>query len=358
MESNGTTVTSEPKLDMYKAVTDPPQWLTKAYIEKALKDSEKDPSLKVRSIIHLLCDQLWNNIDDKTISYQLSDYRIVAATKPGDNFASVALRLRASYHTKGKDISKSFIIKVEHYEEGFKKEAMADAVLFETEIAMYTKTIPEMQRLIREVDADEIIAPPISYSNLKPYKIVFIDDISPEFIMSEKPLDFEESLLVFEKIASFHALSFFMGEDHEPMQQYTSGFISSHLEKTSSFLVQTMMAVGRVIAQWSDQMKVAGEKLQALEPTIFKKLMKLFVKNDLTGYNVLNHGDFHIKNILFRDQANYGKAVDKTRLVRQLVDCYIYRSLTIGTPFADWFPTVHLGNTCHWFDICPVWHGG
>lgn len=48
MESNGTTVTPEPKLDMYKAVTDPPQWLTKAYIEKALQDSEKDPSLKVR----------------------------------------------------------------------------------------------------------------------------------------------------------------------------------------------------------------------------------------------------------------------------------------------------------------------
>lgn len=230
--------------------------------------------------------------------------------------------MKGTYSTNGKDITKSFIIKVEHYEEGFKKEMMAEAALFETEILMYTQTIPEMERLIKEVDPNESIAPPVSYSNLKPYKIIFIDDISPEFFMAEKPLDFEQSLVVFEKIATFHALSFFMGEDHEPMKNYKYGFVGDHLEKGSAFLVQTMMQVARNVAEWGGQMKVAGEKLLALESTLFAKLRKIFNKND--SYNVLNHGDFHIKNILFRNQAEYAKSGDEARLVRIAEICRLW----------------------------------
>lgn len=84
---------------------------------------------------------------------------IVNATKPGDNFASIALRLRATYKAGGKEETQSFIVKVEPYKEGIQKDMLIDTLLFETEISLYSQVIPEMQRLIMEVDPKEVLAP-------------------------------------------------------------------------------------------------------------------------------------------------------------------------------------------------------
>lgn len=48
--SGDNTVASEApqiEFDLFKAFTDPPAWMTKEYFEQVLRDSEKDPSLKV-----------------------------------------------------------------------------------------------------------------------------------------------------------------------------------------------------------------------------------------------------------------------------------------------------------------------
>lgn len=85
----------------------------------------------------------------------------VNATKPGDNFASIALRLRATYNageTKEEE-TKSFIVKVEPYKEGIQKDMLIDTQLCDVEISMYSQVIPEMQRLIMEVDPKEVLAP-------------------------------------------------------------------------------------------------------------------------------------------------------------------------------------------------------
>lgn len=89
---------------------------------------------------------------------------IVNATKPGDNFASIALRLRATYKAGGKTeeeekVTQSFIVKVEPYKEGIQKDMLIDTQLFNVEISMYSQVIPEMQRLIMEVDPKEVLAP-------------------------------------------------------------------------------------------------------------------------------------------------------------------------------------------------------
>lgn len=54
--SGDKTVTSEApqiEFDLFKAFSDPPLWMTKEYFEQVLRDSEKDPSLKVSSSIVL-----------------------------------------------------------------------------------------------------------------------------------------------------------------------------------------------------------------------------------------------------------------------------------------------------------------
>lgn len=114
-------------------------------------------------------------------------------------------------------------------------------------------------------------------------------------------------------MATFHALSMVMGEDHKPMTTYTDGFVSSHLEGKSDFIVENVMIFAQTIAEWGPEMKIAATKLFALGPKIFEKLKNVFAKNQITGYNVLNHGDFHIKNILFKD--NNGMIGDSSQFV-------------------------------------------
>lgn len=138
MASKSVILDATQKIDVYKSFSAPPEWMSRDYLEKVLRELENDPSMK------------------------LLEYNIASATKPGDNFASIALRLRTTYTfvKEGRQKSKSFIVKVEPYEEGFKKDILSDTVLFETETQIYTKILPEMQQLIKEVDCEEIIAPP------------------------------------------------------------------------------------------------------------------------------------------------------------------------------------------------------
>lgn len=190
---------------------------------------------------------------------------------------------------------------------------MANAALFKTEIEVYTKTIPEMQKILKAANIHEKIAPNVSFSSLEPYKIVFVDDISPEFTSSEQQLDYEASVEIFEKIATFHALSYHLGEDHPPIKEYVFGFVSERVPGAEEFLKQSVRDFAETVGEWGGQFKVIAQKLMDIVPTIHKKCLASFKKDQVTGFNVLNHGDYHIKNILFRE--HYPDATDKTRLV-------------------------------------------
>ena len=82
------------------------------------------------------------------------------ATKPGENFASIVFRATVSYTSRGKERSDvKYIVKVEPFVEGFQKEMMGCGAQFETETAMYTRTLPAMQYLLKSIGDPEIIAP-------------------------------------------------------------------------------------------------------------------------------------------------------------------------------------------------------
>lgn len=232
----------------------------------------------------------------------MQDYLIVSATKPGENFASIALRLKATYTSRAKEHTKSFIVKVEPYEEGFRKDVLLQRPLFESEISMYTKTLPEMQRLLEEIYPGEKLAPSAPYSSLKPNKIIFISDISPEFVMSEEMMDYDLSLEVFSKMAKYHAASVVLGEEHEPMATYREGFISNNIGALKDLFLGNMTLCAKAIAGMGPQMELVSQKLIEAIPTMYEKLVRVFEKNVKEGYNVLTHGDYHIKvwNELFR----------------------------------------------------------
>lgn len=71
----------------------------------------------------------------------------------------VIFRAQVSYTTHGEERNESFIVKIEPFLEGFKKDLMANQPFFRTEGRMYTEILPVMQELLKNSGDPEIIAP-------------------------------------------------------------------------------------------------------------------------------------------------------------------------------------------------------
>ena len=58
--------------------------------------------------------------------------------------------------------------------------------------------------------------------------------------------------------------------------------------------------VSEFAKEWKDEPEIA-EKLELLKDSYLEKLRKVFTPNrEVRGYNVLNHADFHYKNLMFK----------------------------------------------------------
>lgn len=70
----------------------------------------------------------------------------------GDHYASIMFRCKVSYNCvnskEGKQ--KSLILKTLPTEEGPKRDMLKESSLFETEIAMYSETLPEIEKILAE----------------------------------------------------------------------------------------------------------------------------------------------------------------------------------------------------------------
>jgi len=119
----------------------PPTWLNAQFIEEALSAYEKVP-------------------------LQVTDLKISPATAQGDHYASVMFRTVAEYTTAQGKFSKPMIVKTMPEEEGHKKDILKDSHIFETEILMYSKALPEFERILQEAGDNTKLYVPCIYHSL------------------------------------------------------------------------------------------------------------------------------------------------------------------------------------------------
>lgn len=103
----------------------PPEWLNVQFMTQVLRGYEKDSNLKVINL------------------------SFTPASAKGDHYASIMFRARVEYTAQNGNFTKSLIIKTMIVEEGIKKDMFKDSPLFTTEIGMYTKVLPEWERILR-----------------------------------------------------------------------------------------------------------------------------------------------------------------------------------------------------------------
>lgn len=285
---------SDQKSRVFDEIREPPQWLTKDYFESALQEYENDPEL------------------------QITNYKIEPCTKPGDNYVGVIFRAPVTYKTKAMEKSDSFIIKIEAFVDGSKKDMMANKPFFNVEGRFYKEILPTMQKLLQKLGDSEILAPECVHVGTGPNKIIVMRDISVEgFQMQRSLVGFEMATLIFKKIAKFHALSMHMNEtgQGELLKTFHEGLVNENHLDHWKFSRDYYPELCDLLREWNQE-KLAGEIEAFVQHSYWQKLGAAFrVGNGMI--NVLTHGDAHSRNMMFKMEDGDPKNIKDMRLVKE-----------------------------------------
>lgn len=265
-----------------------------------------------------------------TFFFQISEYSLTNCTKPGDGFVGVLFGADISYITSGKERIEKLIVKIEPFLEVAKKDMIAGTPIFKTEGRIYETVLPIMQDLLRNIKDPEIIAPKLIYSATDP-DILIIQNITPEgFEMEYSPVGFPKASQIAKKLAKFHALSYYMVEERGDsfVKDFQDSLFSEQLQAGPDevdMVASGLTVIGDVIREWDVGMEEIASKLEALRPNLYTKLREIS-KPSCNGINVLNHGDFYIRNLMFRFADNANKEeFEAIRMVR-IVEFNIFQS--------------------------------
>uniref|UniRef100_A0A182MLB6 CHK kinase-like domain-containing protein n=1 Tax=Anopheles culicifacies TaxID=139723 RepID=A0A182MLB6_9DIPT len=182
--------------------------------------------------------------------------------------------------------------------EGLKKDLLEDDTLFAIEIDMYSKTLPEMARMLKEI-GEEYKYPRFIYGTLKPRTILILEDISGQgWVMSDYISTLDDMRPIVRDIAMFHAASVMVeGSDPTFARRYAyamgdkySGF-EGMINKSFGDL-QQLTATFPEFAHFAKPLEKFQENLREFYISLYDP--------SKTYQNVLIHGDFHFKNMLHK----------------------------------------------------------
>lgn len=136
------------------------------------------------------------------------------------------------------------------------------------------------------------------YSQQKPFVLMFDDLTVEQFQVVYDPLDFETLKMIIDKIGKYHALSAVLLQNgHTQVTQFEAGITSAMMDMFMPMATH-LQNISKILQTWEGFEKI-GEKLFKIAP----KLAVNFFNGDKTQndrFFVLCHGDFHIRNLMFK----------------------------------------------------------
>lgn len=292
------------KYSRYELVS--PSWLDKNFIEKILRDYDKDDKIEVKSL------------------------DITPATLSNDHYGSVMYRTKVKYQNSKKEtIPLSLIVKTLPEDDSPKKEMLSDTFIFRTEIRMYSETLPKMEAILRKYEDDTVLGAKVYYAAMKPHEVLVFEDLVAKgykTIQNRFPNE-EEVKKALMKIAKWHAVSYILAkEDPESVTTYNDGTFTIDLSKVDMFQTAVKDFIKHVISL-DDELKPYTQIFEKLDKVLLDKCVDIWnaYKRGTEALFVLNHGDFHFKNMMFKHKDN--EQLDDLMLV-DFQTCYYGPSAT------------------------------
>lgn len=259
-----------------------PIWMNEEFFIKVLKKSEEDHDISIKEL------------------------EITPASVKGDHFASVMFRVKINYITsKSTPLSKSMIVKIAPEVDGEKKDLLAESFVFETEIDMYSHTIPKFEEELRKIGDQTVLGAKALFYSLEPRKCIIFEDIVPQGyeVLRDRPLNLEEAKATYTKLAKWHAVSYKLAaEGDKAVTSYEHGIFNANEVQTVPFMTSGIDLLLEKLETLNDLRKYVPQ-IRAIKDDILLKCIKSSnsYKNEQSeGIFVLCHGDFHCKNVMFK----------------------------------------------------------
>ncbi|KFB37119.1 AGAP003765-PA-like protein [Anopheles sinensis] len=278
--------------------TPPPEWLNAAYLESILRKSESDKDLTVLSV------------------------DITQVGKPGEYLASQPFRATVEYRSAkvagGGHATKKLVVKT-LAEVGVVAEAV-NSVLFKKEVTMYNEFLPKMKRVLED-NGKPVMLPACLHAVESPRPVIILEDLAPAGWKGHDLIEsFEEAKPVTIEIARFHAASFFLSKNKTDFEGFQTDLFKKKDAVLEWMFGKNLKAFVDALRTWDGCEKFVAPFERATSDYCDRLHNIYSYQTPGRLYNVLNHGDFHSKNLLH--QFNDENGIVATRFLDFQACCW------------------------------------
>lgn len=222
----------------------------------------------------------------------------------GVNYGSSIYRLLLSYECKSKTHADlTLIVKLITG----KVNSLATKLSYDTEVMMYQRVIPDIERLLSiNGSKDQKIGPQLIFSTTDPIPTIFFEDlVESKFLMLRKRCDFNDLMIITEKLAKFHAASYHLSKENDKLvTRFNTGLFNMKDNDGVKFIHESFGIFCDVVQEW-EAFECYVDKLKIANDTFLEKASQIYAINE-RGLNVLNHGDFHYNNFMVKQSNGNG----------------------------------------------------
>ncbi|XP_031354684.1 uncharacterized protein LOC116179110 [Photinus pyralis] len=267
-------------------------------------------------------------LEDLLKDYLGSGAKITKVTRKsipvGDNFSSELLRITIGYSipTSIEEQKLSLIAKYLP-DDSFLIKFSEEMKSFKREMLMYSSTLLEMYSF----GCLKCVAPKPYAISTKPKPTILLEDLS---ILDYRPgsrdkgLDLNHCLYALDRLAAFHASSVALHERNPRSMEVYDQALFADVESMNALMTTGFREVINTCKRWPELNKYAP-KLTSLQEDFMVNL--LAANKPSTNFNVLNHGDFWINNIMFLyDSIGH---IEDVRFIDYQVLCYSSPSIDL-----------------------------
>ncbi|RZC37749.1 uncharacterized protein BDFB_007267 [Asbolus verrucosus] len=240
---------------------------------------------------------LKNCLPDQDV--QLLTFTSTCAVPEGENYTSDLYRTTLIYLDTQKNAKRtmSVIVKCGNEDGGVKTDLAKKLHLFDKEIEMFTKTFPAIYEILGE---HYTLSSKCFFACNEPHAVMVLEDLTTlgfEMLPRHVGFDLEHCFKVVEKMAQMHAASVIMYEkDPSLVKQYGEGLYADN-EMIREWVGAGYTALSDACSRWPGFEKY-GYKLAALGDEALERGFQA-TRRRLGGFNVLNHGDLWVNNMMF-----------------------------------------------------------
>ncbi|XP_065722643.2 uncharacterized protein [Drosophila suzukii] len=283
-------------------------------------------------------------------------FRVKPAMAPGENYATLMLRISIDVELTDKSTKLvSLMMKVPHKTPQM-EQMLAMANFFDSENAVYTDILPKLEELYKAKGLDIQFAPKAFKLDSKKEpnlaNTVLMNDLGQDGYKNLNRLEclnLEQTKFALKKLAQFHAASAMSVQVNGPFADiFINGVLGGNKEVLMAFY-EGMIASFRTAFMANLKNFKDGESFREKLDSAFTQIFLDFehlMKSDPAEFNVLNHGDCWMNNLLFKVDSK-GEVEDML-----FVD---FQNPKYGSPTQDLFylivTSVHIDYKLDYFDF-------